>query len=176
MSIETNQVMIAANAKSLFEQFKTAVGQPRLYVQQYFEDLKNEIEIQCQASDVSLEEKLQQQARLIEKLKEFEGVSLAGLSENVNEENVLRVIRLASFEADLNREGNSETDYNSFERRLLEALLEIETVLFRNKSSLFVKAGEEGSLSNMAKQNSLVGLLISIEDCFIRKGMFRKEK
>jgi hypothetical protein len=63
---------------------------------------------------------------------------------------------------------------------LTDQLLQIESALFQNKSMYFVKAAEEGiashfeSLSKRANQTDLLGLLISVEDCYIRAEAFKE--
>ncbi len=71
---------------------------------------------------------------------------------------------------------------------LSDKLLQIERKLFQNRSMVFVKANEEYEedkfkfvashlkfVSKKVKESGLFGLLISVEDCFIKKEAFEKK-
>ena len=62
-----------AEAQNLLEQFKSAVNQPRLFVYQFFEDMRNDIDIQsCKILNEANKERIcEYQAKLIEKVQEF---------------------------------------------------------------------------------------------------------
>ena len=77
--------MSHANVRSLVSQFRSAVEQPRIYAYQFFENLKNEIDIECQTiMDKSNQDRmLSQQAMLIDRVNQHQSACLDELSESV---------------------------------------------------------------------------------------------
>ena len=73
-----------AEAQNLLEQLKSAVNQPRLYVYQFFEDMRNDIDIQsCKTLNETNKEKIYEyQAKLIDKVQEFESLCLQKINED----------------------------------------------------------------------------------------------
>ncbi len=65
-------------ASNLLEQLKLAVNQPRLYVYQFFEDIRNVIDIQsCKILNNSNKQRIfENQAKLIAKVQEIESLCL----------------------------------------------------------------------------------------------------
>ena len=78
MSKETSLEEKKAEAQKLLEQFKSAVNQPRLYVYQFFEDMRNDIDIQfCKTLNETNKERVyEEQSKLINKVLEFESLCL----------------------------------------------------------------------------------------------------
>ena len=186
MSDQTSLDEKKAEVQSLLENLKSAVNQPRLYVFQFFEDLKNDIDIQsCKTLNETNKERVyEHQAKLINKVQEFESLCL----EQINEESACDVqVTIEQIEADLN--GAAEAELDRINGLLSNELLKIEKVLFQDKCMLFVKAGENDDessyygnktdnlefISEILQKKYLYGLLITVEDCFLRKGVFNKK-
>ncbi len=190
MSLEEKK----AKSQKLLEQFKTAVNQPRLYIYQFFEDMRNDIDIQsCKTLNETNKERIYvNQAKVIVKVQEFESLCL----EQVN------VGSASDFQEIIEQTGSilkgpvvSQAELDKVNRLLSNELLKIEKVLFQDKCMFFVKAGEidddhhdksidddddesvsDTSIANdpeilikIIKKNNFFGLLIMVEDCFIRK-------
>ncbi len=187
--------MSHADVQNLMKQLKTAKEQPRLYIYQYFEDLKNEIDIQCYKTlnETNKERMVEDQVMLIEKVEEFKSVCIKELSESVNEERASDFkLRFVQIQDDMKRPDVSEDELERMKGFLMDELLETETNLFLNQSMFFVKAGEnecEGIasrgaksitsllewLSKKARLNQFFGLLIYVEDSFIRDEVLTKK-
>jgi len=188
--------MSSAKVHSLLNQLKSAVDQPRIYLFEFFEDLRNQIDIACKiAMDESNKETmLEQQALLIERVKEFESACFENLAvAKDNREDRGRELRstLGNIEGELQRASISEAELERMERLISDQLLQIGEKLFQNKSMLFVGADYKGghtvgdyessityeryvnkgleSLAGLVKQSHLFGVLISFEDYFIKK-------
>ncbi len=75
---ETSIEEMKAEAWNLLEQFKTAVNMPRLYVYQFFENMRNEIDIQSfkALNETNKERIYEHQAKLIVKVQELKQILL----------------------------------------------------------------------------------------------------
>ena len=160
----------------------------------FFEDLKTEINIQCYKtlSKTNQARIFVHQARLIDKVTEFESICLELQSETVNEDMDSDFqATVEQIKAVLKRPDVSMDELNKANGLLSDKLLKIEKVIFQNKSLLFVKACHEelhdkiidnsiarhlGFLSKKLKDKNLFGLLILLEDCFIGKEEFYYKK
>ena len=135
--------MSVANVNSLLKRAEFAVEQPRLYVFQFFEDLRNQIDIGCQvALDESNQElMLKQQAKLIEKVQRVESYCLERTAEAVKEDRDGEMhLILGQIEADLRKEDISVGELERMERVLSDKILQIENALFQSRTMIFVKA------------------------------------
>ncbi len=185
-----------AETQNLLEQFKSAINHPSLYVYQFFEYMRNDIDIQsCKTlNDNNKELIYEHQAKLIIKVQEFERICL----EQVNLNNASDFqLTIEQTESNLNGAFASQAELDRINWLLSNELLKVEKVLFQDKCMFFVKAGEiddefvvreddeSGSdksvtdnleiLITKIKQNNLFGLLISVEDCFFRKEAVNKK-
>jgi len=186
---------------NLLEGFKSAVNQPRLYVFKFFDDLKYKIDIQfCkilnETNNVQMNEQIyEQQAKLIEKVKEFESL----FSSQTNEENMsyLLNVTIEEIEKDLNEPNISQDELGRIERILSNEFKYIHKILFQDKFMIFVNAikiikayeklVESGtnekseylkclqSLSKKLEQRNFPGVLITVDECFIHKELFVTE-
>jgi hypothetical protein len=184
-----------AEAQNLLEQFKSAVNQPRLYVYQFFEDMKNDIDIQsCKTlnKETNKERIYEHQAKLIVKVQEFESLCLEKFK--IDSDSDFQMI-IEQTESILKGPLVSQAELDIVHGLLSNEILKIEKVLFQDKCMFFVKAGEidddhhdksidddddesvsDTSIANdpeilikIIKKNNFFGLLIMVEDCFIRK-------
>jgi len=182
---------------SLLERFKSAVNQPRLYVFRFFDDLKNEIDIQfCkilnETNKVKMNEQIyEQQAKLIEKVQEFESLC----SSQINEESMSNLnVTIEEIEKDLNGPNVSQDELCKMDRVLSNELIKIHKILFQDKFMFFVNAieiieafdkAEESRtdkkseysrcleiLSTIIKEKNVSGLLVAVDECFIRNELF----
>ncbi len=99
--------MSVANVQILYKRVELAVEQPRLYVFQFFEDLRNQIDIvyQMALDDSNEEMMLEQQAELREKVKEVESYCMERIVEAVKEDRDGEMrLTFGQIEADLKRE------------------------------------------------------------------------
>jgi len=185
-----------AEAQNLLEQLKSAVNQPRLYVYQFFEDMRNDIDIQsCKTlNDTNKKQIHEYQAKLIDKVQEFESLCLEKI--NVDSDSDFQVT-IEQTESYLNGQVVAQAELDRFKELLSNELLKVEKALFQNKCMFFVKASEKddeiddeevtvrdddesGSDDNVnenltKKDNLFGGLLITVEDCFMRRKVFHKE-
>jgi hypothetical protein len=181
-----------AEALNLLEQFKSAVNQPRVYIYQFFEDMRNDIDIQsCKTlNETNKEQIYEHQAKLIDKVQEYESLCL----EQVN---VLSAsdfqVTIEQTESYLNGSVVSQAELDRVKGLLSNELLKVEKVLFQNKCMFFVKASEiddeiddeEASVREDDESGSYDSvndhlikndnLFITVEDCFIRRTVFNKE-
>jgi len=177
---ETSLEEKRAEVLNLLEKFKLAVNQPRLFVNQFFEDIRNEIDIQSSKTlnDSNKERIYEHQAKLIAKVQEFENLCLEQV--NVDSVNDFQV-SIEQTESILNGPVVSNAELDRVKGLLSNELLKIEKVLFQDKCMFFVKASDYSNtdssemLSNIIKQNDLFGLLIIVEDCFIQSEAFNKK-
>jgi len=185
-----------AEAVNLLEQFKLAVNQPRVYIYKFFEDMRNDIDIQsCKALNETNKEKIyEHQAKLIDKVQKYESLCL----EQVNVINASDFqVTIEQTESYLNGPVVAQAELERVKGLLSNELLKVEKVLFQNKCMFFVKAGEKDDEiddedatvrdddesgsddsvnDHLIKKNNLFGgLLITVEDCFIRRKVFNKE-
>jgi len=89
---ETSINVEKTEIRSLLEEFKLAINRPRLFVIKYFEDLKNQIDIEfCKTLNEINNELVEQQVKeevykkqadLIEKVNEFESLCLIQMNED----------------------------------------------------------------------------------------------
>jgi len=192
MSIEEKK----AEAQNLLEQLKSVVNQPRLYVYQFFEDMRNNIDIQsCIALNETNKEQIYgHQAKLIDKVQEFESLCLQKINEDSASDFQVTIKQTESY---LNGSVVSQAELDRVKSLLSNELLKVEKVLFQNKCMFFVKASEiddetddekatvrnddesgsdESVNDNLIKNDNLFGgLLITVEYCFIRRKVFNKE-
>jgi len=188
-----------AEAQNLLEQLKSAVNQPRLYVYQFFEDMRNDIDIQsCKTlNDTNKKQIHEYQAKLIDKVQEFESLCLEKI--NVDSDSDFQVT-IEQTESYLNGLVVAQTELDRFKELLSNELLKVEKALFQNKCMFFVKASEKDDEINdeiddeiddegdydesgsndivndhLIKKDNLFGSLITVEDCFIRRKVFDKE-
>ena len=185
-----------AEALNLLEQLKSAVNQPRLYVYQFFEDMRSDIDIQsCKILDETNKERIyEHQAKIIAKVQEFERLCLEKV--NVDSASDFQV-KIEQTESVLNGPVVSQAELDRVKGLLSNELLKVEKALFQNKCMFFVKASEKddeiddeevtvrdddesGSDDNVnenltKKDNLFGGLLITVEDCFMRRKVFHKE-
>jgi len=169
-----------AEAQNLLKKFKLAVNQPRLFVYQFFEDMKNDIDIQsCITLNASNKERIyEHQTKLIATVQEFESLCL----EQVNVDSVSYFqVSIEQTESILNKPIVSNAELDRVKGLLSNEFRTIEKALFQDKCMFFVKAGDNSAtnnlvmLSNKIKQNNLFGLLIIVEDCFIQREAFNKK-
>jgi hypothetical protein len=185
-----------AEAQNLLEQLKSAVNQPRLYVYQFFEDMRNDIDIQsCIALNETNKEQIHEyQAKLIDKVQEFESLCLQKINADSASDFQMTIEQTESY---LNGQVVAQAELDRFKELLSNELLKVEKALFQNKCMFFVKASEKddeiddeevtvrdddesGSDDNVnenltKKDNLFGGLLITVEDCFMRRKVFHKE-
>jgi len=184
--------MSVANVQILYKRVELAVEQPRLYVFQFFEDLRNQIDIvyQMALDDSNEEMMLEQQAELREKVKEVESYCMERIVEAVKEDRDGEMrLTFGQIEADLKREDILKGELERMEGVLLDEMLQIEKELFQNRTMLFVKATDEDKedefhdsiashlkcVSNKAKESGLFGVLICVGGYFIENGAFEKK-
>ncbi len=186
MSEEKSVAISLKDVHSRFDKFKLAAEQPRLYVHHFFENLKNEIDIHCykRLDETNKEQILKQQACLIDEVDKFSIDCLEELSKTMNVKDNEFATFIEQIESDLKMPDISADELQRVYEVLTDQLMQIESVLFQNKSMHFVKAAEEGkdsvadhfeSLSERANQTELLGLLISVEDCYIRAEEFKEK-
>ena len=185
-----------AEAQNLLEQLKSAVNQPRLYVYQFFEDMRNDIDIQsCKTLNETNKEKIYEyQAKLIDKVQEFESLCLQKINADSASDFQMTIEQTESY---LNGPVVAQAELDRFKELLSNELLKVEKVLFQNKCMFFVKASEiddeiddeeatvrdddesgsdDNVNENLTKNDNLFGgFLITVEDCFIRRKVFNKE-
>ena len=178
-------------AEKLLEKFRSVVNQPRLYVYQFFEDMRNDIDIQfCKAlNETNKEQMYEHQAKLISEVQQFESLCLEHV--NVDSASDFQGI-LEQTESKLNGPVVSQAELDTVKELLSNELLKIEKVLFQDKCMFFLKAGEIGDVdyevdwvgsktnnlevwSNVIKHKKMFGLLITVKDCFIRREEIHKE-
>jgi len=190
--------------KSLLEEFKLAVNRPRLYVFKYFEDLKNQIDIEfCkslneinnQLVQEQVKEKIyEKQADLIKKVNEFESLCLI----KINEDSAIEFqVIIEQIENNLNKQDISHNELIEINDLLSNEVERIQKIQFQDKSMFFVNAieikevcvkhvKEEKSefeilfaklnyLSEILEQENLSGMLITMDGCFIRKRLFKQK-
>ncbi len=180
MSKETSIEEKRAKAQNLLEQFKSAVNQPRLYIYQFFEDIKNDIDIQsCKTLNETNKERIyENQAKLIVKVQEFESLCLEQV--NVGSASDFQEI-IEQTESILKGPVVSQAELDRVNGLLSNELLKIEKVLFQNKCMFFVKADEIDDshglmiLRTIRKKNNFFGLLITVDDCFIQREVLNKK-
>ena len=185
-----------AEALNLLEQLKSAVNQPRLYVYQFFEDMRNDIDIQsCIALNETNKEQIHEhQAKLIDKVQEFESLCLQKINADSASDFQMTIEQTESY---LNGPVVAQAELDRFKELLSNELLKVEKALFQNECIFFVKAseiddeidveeatvgdndenGSDDSVNDnlIKKANLFGGLLITVEDCFIRRKGFNKE-
>ncbi len=185
----------------LLEEFKSAVNQPTLYVSEFFDHLKNKIDIQfCkilnETNKSHMNEQIyyQQQAELIRKVQELESLC----SSEINEESMSYLnVTIEETEKDLNRPNLSQDELCKIDRVLSNELIKIHKILFQNKFMFFVNdieiieaydklkesmQNEESdylkcleNLSKRIKEKNLSGLFVTVDECFFRKELFQTE-
>jgi len=163
--------------KSLLEEFKLAVNRPRLYVIKYFEDLKNQIDIEfCKilneinnelAEQQEKEEIFEKQAILIDKINEFESLCLIKINDDSEIE--FQMI-IGQIENNLNEQDISQDELRKIYGLLSNEVEKVQKILFQNKAMFFLNANE------ITCKKNLPGMLITIEECFIRKESFMRYK
>jgi len=183
MSLEEKK----AKSQKLLEQFKTAVNQPRLYIYQFFEDMRNDIDIQsCKTLNETNKERIYvNQAKVIVKVQEFESLCLEQV--NVGSASDFQEI-IEQTESILKGPVVSQAELDKVNRLLSNELLKIEKVLFQDKCMFFVKAGEIDDdhhdnriidnlkiFSKIKKKMIFFGLLITVDDCFIQREALNKK-
>jgi len=185
----------------LLEEFKSAVYQPTFYVSEFFDDLKNKIDIQfCKILNETDKSQMnqqiyKQQAELIEKVQEFENLC----SSQINEESISDHLNetIEGIEKELNEPNKSEDDLCTIYRVLSNEFKNIHKILFQDKFMFFLDAIEIKdaynklieseideeckylrcleSLSNETKEKKFSGFLITVDKNFIRKELFDTE-
>jgi len=136
----------------------------------------------------------QQQAELIRKVQELESLC----SSEINEESMSNLnVTIEETEKDLNRPNLSQNELCKIDRVLSNELIKIHKILFQNKFMFFVNDIEiieaydklkesmqnEKSeylkclenLSKRIKEKNLSGLLVIVDECFIRRELFQTE-
>ena len=176
--------MNVSSAKTLLKQFKTAIEEPKLYIFQFFECLKNEIDIECQTklNDSNQEQVLEQQEYIIDKVNEIERFCLEeqNLTKTYNKD-LSRNYKsnIDQIEANLNNSDIKQDELDKINEFLTDELFIIEKGLFQNKSILFINEKNMkvndyimkeklSFLYEIIHQNNWIGSLILVEDCFIR--------
>ncbi len=137
---ETSIEEMKAEAWNLLEQFKTAVNMPRLYVYQFFENMRNEIDIQSfkALNETNKERIYEHQAKLIVKVQEFESFCLEQLVEKANDFQVI----IEQVETILNGAVVFQAELDRINELLSNEILKVEKVLFQDKSMFFLKNGK----------------------------------
>jgi len=178
----------------LLKEFKSAVYQPTLFVSEFFDDLKNKIDIQfCkilnETNKSQMNEQIyKQQAELIEKVQEFESLC----SSQINEESISDHLNetIEGIEKELNEPNISEDDLCRIDRNLSNEFKNIHIILFQDKFMFFLDAIEikeaydrsifrdkkcKHKKSNKTKERIFSGFLITVDENFIRKELFETE-
>jgi len=190
-------------AQKLLEQFKSAINQPRLYVYQFFENMRNEIDIQSfkALNETNKERIYEHQAKLIVKVQEFESFCLEQLVDKANDFQVI----IEQVETILNGAVVFQAELDRINVLLSNELLKVEKVLFQDKSMFFLKNAkidnesadtDDGeiadqnddksayccsitfnlkTMSKIIERKNMFGLLITVEDCFTRREIFNKK-
>ncbi len=144
--------------------------------------MRNDIDIQfCKTLNETNKERIyEHQVELIIKVQEFESLCLKQL--NVDSASDFQVT-IEQTESNLNGPVVTKAELDRVKELLLNELLKVEKVLFKDKSMFFVEVGNiaaENSelflwLYKTMKNNNFLGLLVMIEDCFIRRDVFKKK-
>ncbi len=181
MSKQTSIEEKRAEVLNLLEQFKSAVNQPRLYIYQFFEDMKNDIDIQsCKTLNETNKERIyENQAKLIVKVQEFESLCLEKVK--IDSDSDFQT-EFEQTESILKGPLVSQAELDRVNKLLSNELIRIEKVLFQDKCMFFVNAGEKDDdyhdssiadnsdiLIKLKKKINFSGLLIMVDDCFIRR-------
>jgi len=165
--------------RSLLEDFKLAVNRPMLYVNKYFEDLRNQIDIEfCKTLNEINNELVEQQVKekiyenqavLIEKVNDFESFCLI----QINEDSAIEFqVIIDQIENNLNGQEISQDELGKIYGLLSNEVEKVQKILFQNKSMFFLKSNQitcNENVSNLMNKKNLSGILITMEDCFIQK-------
>jgi len=184
----------------LLEEFKSAVYQPTLYVSEFFDHLKNKIDIQfCKILNETNKSQMnqqiyKQQAELIEQVQEFESLCFSQINEESISDHLNETIE--GIEKELNEPNTSEDDLCTIYRILSNEFKNIHNILFQDKFMFFLDAIEIKeaydkltkeseihspqlkcleSLSKKTKERNFSGFLITVDENFFRKELFDTE-
>ena len=125
--------------KSDLIQFKLALQQPRLYIFNHFEKLKNEIDIACQ-NKLESEEKqkhLDDQALVIEEVKSFEEACMSSLIDGKLDIEFVQSINetILQIEANFNNIGFTNIE---IQEQISDLKLRFHKKIFLNKTMVFL--------------------------------------
>jgi len=176
--------------QGLLKQLELAVKQPRLYISQYFDDLKNQIDIKCcQFLDETNRERVyEHQSKLIGKVNEFESLCLKHYNEDVIDRFHMEIQN--TDDEIKNKSDFSAVELDQIEKLLSTKLLNIDKALFQNKCMFFIQPsntddkkivkdtniiGHLEYISMKLKTDNLFGLLVFVEDHFIESRLFNNK-
>ena len=156
----------------IFSQLKSIYNSPKLYLVNFFEDIRNRIDVQCQVflnnidlDNLTKEKALQQQQDMIDQVDLFQSRCLANLESN-----------------HIDQMNFKDIDHHSEKRNMCSELYKRQKVLFMNKGIVFLSIDKCDELFELRPliwndlteeyeepKNSeiLLGILILIEDEFL---------
>ncbi len=156
------------------KKFKLALEQPRLYIFNHFEKLKNEIDIACQKKLESEDKQkhLDDQALIIEEVKSFEEACMSSLIDGELDIEFVQSINetILQIEANFNNIGFTNIE---IQEQISDLKLRFHKKIFLNKTMIFM-TNEHcfASTSITGSIDKLFGFLMTVEDEFIDNDTF----
>lgn len=166
-NIETVELL-----KADLNNLKSVIKSPRLYLCDYFSELRNTIDIQCESSEQNeATQSFETQSLLINEVDAAEKECLSKLNNNFLTNGILKQVKHVMTAIEVNSKTNALVDspkLNEIKCLLEETTSDILKVLFRNRGIVFLSKeflasfipGLEGLIESF-------GLLVLIEDEFI---------
>lgn len=158
------------------ELLKSALYQPRLYVNNFLDELINEINIQSQMALINettdKKELHNQQEQMTKCITEFKETCLSYLSDDHLPKEHLQTT-IENIEIDLNSD-NSNLIIKEIRKNISDSLLSIQKIIFNNKSIHYINNTYCCDLKEYDKKHLLLGILLIIEDEFINKETLQK--
>ena len=169
----SDEVISSEQLSNYLNLLKLALYQPRLYVNNFLDELINEIDIHSQLAseneEIDLKELLNQQEQMINYITEFKEACLSDLSDDQYPKQNLQTI-IDKIEIDL-KSGDNETKLEEINKKISYSLLAIQKVIFKNQSIHLIK---DSDTCNMVQTKRLPAVLYVIEDDFIKKEIFQE--
>lgn len=159
------------------ESLKLALNQPRLYVNNSLNELINEIDIQSQMAleneEANKIEILNHQEQMINRIRDFKEICFSNLLDNpLPKENLQANIDM--IENDL-KCVDKNAKLEEISKIISDNLLNILKVIFQNKSIFFIKNIDcTDYLLEREEKQSLIGIVLILEDSFIDRWNFHK--
>lgn len=152
-----------------FEELKYVFNSPGLFLSAFFDDLKNQIDTECEKflvsqKDSEIDRVLEYQIQIIHTVNLFERDCFKELSNNESTEFFANHIEkfISDIEGIISKEMSSN-DLRRAEELIYNCLLEIHRQIFRNKAIVFL------SKETCFLEIKSFGVLLFIEDEFIGK-------
>ncbi len=172
------------------EILKLAINQPKLYLKLYFDDLKNQIDIQCEStlaiakclniSENELYKVIENQLIFIQEIESFQSFCLS----NIQGAYIFNFMFIEKNIESIESKIQKTEIKNLFQQKVILKIIEtnlsyIENKLFCNKTFIYLNNSKLNNLNNFyirtntVKNDLSIGIIVCVQDEYLNKNFIK---